>query len=65
MADRREFLKRALNVSVAAGAVATGASAATKLMNPDGQNLVQGKSAKKEVLYWESEAWKKYYKVAY
>ncbi len=65
MGDRREFLKRALNVSVVAGAAATAAMGATKLMDANEQNLVQGKSAKKEVLYWESEAWKKYYKVAY
>lgn len=63
---RRDFLKKSLKVG-AVGAVGMAASVASA--NGDKEtpqpNTVRGKSPKKEVLYFESEAWQKYYKVAY
>ena len=66
---RRDFLKKSLKI----GAAGTAAAAATQALaleyrhyhEVDDHGVVRGKSPKKEVLYWESEAWKKYYKVAY
>lgn len=68
MSNRREFLKKALKVGAVAG---VGAVATTSLygnipQNSEGNGVARGKSKKgKEVLYWESEAWRKYYKIAY
>ena len=63
---RRDFLKKSLKVGAvsAAGIVATTAVASGDNDTPQA-NIVRGKSPKKEVLYFESEAWQKYYKVAY
>lgn len=61
---RRDFLKKSLKIG-AVGAVGVAASQALAKSEQDHGDTVRGKSPKKEVLYWESEAWKKYYKVAY
>ena len=61
---RRDFLKKSLKIG-AVGAVGIAASQALAKNERDYGDTVRGKSPKKEVLYWESEAWKKYYKVAY
>ncbi|WP_298028524.1 twin-arginine translocation signal domain-containing protein [uncultured Campylobacter sp.] len=61
---RRDFLKKSLKIG-AVGAVGIAASQALAKNEQDYGDTVRGKSPKKEVLYWESEAWKKYYKVAY
>jgi hypothetical protein len=61
---RRDFLKKSLKIG-ALGAVGVAASQALAKNEQDYGDTVRGKSPKKEVLYWESEAWKKYYKVAY
>ncbi|WP_298102690.1 twin-arginine translocation signal domain-containing protein [uncultured Campylobacter sp.] len=61
---RRDFLKKSLKIG-AVGAVGVAASQALAKNEQDYGDTVRGKSPKKEVLYWESEAWKKYYKVAY
>ncbi len=65
--DRREFLKKSLKIGTAATAiVATSAVASSKVATePDDNGVVKGKSNKKEVLYQKSEAWEKFYKVAY
>nr|WP_058893619.1 twin-arginine translocation signal domain-containing protein [Campylobacter iguaniorum] len=66
--NRREFLKKALQVGAIAGAgvVATNALASSKAYSEqDANGVVSGKSKKKEVLYYKSEAWNKYYKIAY
>ncbi|AII15315.1 putative formate dehydrogenase-associated protein [Campylobacter iguaniorum] len=68
MENRREFLKKALQVGAIAGAgvVATNALASSKTYSEqDANGVVSGKSKKKEVLYYKSEAWNKYYKIAY
>lgn len=65
--NRRDFLKKSLKI----GTVATAAGvAATSLMAGESQEkgssgVVRGKAKKKEVLYYKSEAWAKYYNVAY
>ncbi len=61
---RRDFLKKSLKIG-ALGAAGVAASQALAKGEKDYGDTVHGKSPKKEVLYWESEAWKKYYKVAY
>ena len=61
---RRDFLKKSLKIG-AVGAAGIAASQALAKNEQDYGDTVRGKSPKKEVLYWESEAWKKYYKVAY
>nr|WP_314166853.1 twin-arginine translocation signal domain-containing protein [uncultured Campylobacter sp.] len=61
---RRDFLKKSLKIG-AAGAAGVAASQMLAKDEKDYGDTVRGKSPKKEVLYWESEAWKKYYKVAY
>nr|WP_314381505.1 Tat pathway signal protein [uncultured Campylobacter sp.] len=61
---RRDFLRKSLKIG-AVGAVGIAASQALAKSEQDYGDTVRGKSPKKEVLYWESEAWKKYYKVAY
>ena len=61
---RRDFLQKSLKIG-AVGAVGVAASQALAKNEQDYGDTVRGKSPKKEVLYWESEAWKKYYKVAY
>ena len=61
---RRDCLKKSLKIG-AVGAVGVAASQALAKNEQDYGDTVRGKSPKKEVLYWESEAWKKYYKVAY
>ena len=62
--SRRDFLKKSLKIG-ALGAAGVAASQALAKGEKDYGDTVRGKSPKKEVLYWESEAWKKYYKVAY
>lgn len=65
--NRREFLKKSLKVGTVATAVAaSGALGSQKVASePDSNGVVKGKSNKKEVLYSKSEAWEKFYKVAY
>lgn len=61
---RRNFLRKSLKI----GAAATALSATSLLADKDkseNKNVVSGKSKKKEVLYYKSEAWEKYYKVVY
>lgn len=64
MQNRREFLKKALKVG-ALGAIASGAVLGAQGSDVNSKQIVRGKSNKKEVLYWESEAWKQYYQIAY
>ncbi|ASM39192.1 twin-arginine translocation signal domain-containing protein [Campylobacter sp. RM12327] len=59
---RREFLKKVAKASAGVGAVVTAVTAAnavpvSKISNSKGKHS--------EVLYWKSEAWDKFYKVAY
>ncbi|CZE45823.1 Tat pathway signal protein [Campylobacter geochelonis] len=61
---RREFLKKSLKVAAVAG-VATTAAVASQKGEPQSSGVVSGKIAKKEVLYYKSQNWEKYYKVAY
>lgn len=66
MENRREFLKKALKIgAVGAVAGATTVGAVEQRDSADSSGVVQGHSNKKEVLYWESKDWKKYYKIAY
>lgn len=55
---RREFLKRGAKM-VAVGATAIGAT-----INATPLDKISNNKGKKDVLYWKSEAWEKYYKVA-
>lgn len=59
---RRNFLRKALKIGTAASAVG-----ATSLLanNKESRNITSGNSKKKEVLYYKSEAWEKYYKIVY
>lgn len=59
---RREFLKKAAKASVGAGVVVASATAANAVPV---SKIKSSKGKHKEVLYWQSEAWEKYYKVAY
>ena len=52
---RRDFLKKSLKIG-AVGAVGVAASQALAKNEQDYGDTVRGKSPKKEVLYWESEA---------
>ncbi len=65
--NRREFLKKALQVGVIAGVgvAATGAFASKEYNESNQNGVVSGKTKKKEVLYYKSEAWEKFYKIAY
>lgn len=66
--NRRDFLKKALKIGAIAGTgvAATSALASSKAYSDaDSNGVVRGKTKKKEVLYWQSEAWSKYYKIAY
>lgn len=65
MENRREFLKKALKIGTVAGAGVVAASSLNASTKPQGNGVVKGHSKKKEILYWESEAWRKYYKIAY
>lgn len=62
--DRRDFLRKSLKVGAATGAVATLALAKEKT-EPGSSGVVSGKAVKKEVLYFKSREWEKYYNVAW
>ncbi len=61
MQKRREFLKQLFKGAAAATAVAAVAPTGALAEPADDSGVVRGKSKKKEVLYFESEMWKKYY----
>lgn len=59
---RREFLKKAAKASAGVGVVAAAATAANAVSV---SKISSSKGKHSEVLYWKSEAWEKFYKVAY
>lgn len=59
---RRSFLKKALST----GALVAASSVVAKAGEEKESNgVVVGKSNKKEILYHKTQAWEKFYKVAY
>lgn len=58
MKNRRQFLKKS---ALALGGVALVSGASFALAKDEENNLVKGKSKKKEVLYQRSAQWQKYY----
>lgn len=58
MKNRRQFLKKS---ALALGGVALVSGASFALAKDKENNLVKGKSKKKEVLYQRSAQWQKYY----
>ncbi|MGP1485550.1 MAG: twin-arginine translocation signal domain-containing protein [Campylobacter sp.] len=66
--SRRDFLRKSLKIGAVGGTVIA-TSALAKMTSDDlpadEQNVVVGKSKKKEVLYNKSQEWAYYYKIAY
>lgn len=60
---RRNFLRKALKIGTVASAV--GATSLLANNKEKSRNITSGNSKKKEVLYYKSEAWEKYYKIVY
>lgn len=64
--SRRDFLKKSLKIGSASAAVVASVSAFGNNKQESGsKGVVSGTSKKKEVLYYKSEAWEKYYKIVY
>ncbi|PSM53265.1 putative formate dehydrogenase-associated protein [Campylobacter blaseri] len=61
---RRDFLKKSLKIGAVTGAAATLAMASDKV-EPGSSGVVSGKAVKKEILYYKSRDWEKYYNVAW
>lgn len=62
---RREFLKNSLKLSAVAGASVLVAKSSLDTANNEDQDVLVGKSKKKEKLYQTSKSWEDYYKIAY
>ena len=60
--SRREFLKNATKTSIAVAGVSVALAGCSN--KGSSENVVRGKSTKKEILYQKTKQWDMYYSVA-